>query len=427
MSYFVCHGQKAKAGDIKNIERHIERKNQNYKNKDIDKSRTHMNYDLHSEVYSSYKKRINERVKESYVGTRAIRKDATMMVNFVISSDNDFFKNLSEVQQQEYFKISYEYLRDYFGAENVLSAKVHLDETTPHMHFSAIPLVDGKLNAKNLMNRNFLRKIQSELPKILQYHGFDIERGIEGSKRGHKDTEQYKKEMQSDISSIEIEVENLIKTRKDLKSDLERFRGDLDKVNGISHIYARKTLLGANMVISEDDYNKLVDVTKSLLINNQELGEDLLDLKNKLSYKNEIINEFDNTIRDIKNNLNKKFSDKENMLLSKIQSLEEKIELGYETAKLQAKEELKKEFESRINQLNESLETTERDRNIYKDRYIYYSKENNDLEKENESLKKQIADESNVIRHMSNEFKNEYLRKRRELRERRNRDYEISR
>ena len=47
MSYMVCHGMKSKAGDIKNIEKHIERKNKDYKNKDIDKSKTHLNYDLH--------------------------------------------------------------------------------------------------------------------------------------------------------------------------------------------------------------------------------------------------------------------------------------------------------------------------------------------------------------------------------------------
>ena len=91
------------------------------------------------------------------------------MVNFVISSDQEFFKNLSEERQREYFKISYDYLKDYFGEKNVVSAKVHLDETTPHMHFTAIPLIDGKLNAKKLMNRNFLRKIQIEIyliPKL---------------------------------------------------------------------------------------------------------------------------------------------------------------------------------------------------------------------------------------------------------------------
>ena len=122
MSYMVCHGMKSKAGDIKNIEKHIERKNKDYKNKDIDKSKTHLNYDLHYERYQSYKYRINERIKEEYTGTRAIRKDAIFMVNFVISSDQEFFKNLSEERQREYFKISYDYLKDYFGEKNVVSA-----------------------------------------------------------------------------------------------------------------------------------------------------------------------------------------------------------------------------------------------------------------------------------------------------------------
>ena len=52
MSYMVCHGMKSKAGDIKNIEKHIERKNKDYKNKDIDKSKTHLGFFLKN-FYSS--------------------------------------------------------------------------------------------------------------------------------------------------------------------------------------------------------------------------------------------------------------------------------------------------------------------------------------------------------------------------------------
>ena len=283
MSYFVCHGQKAKSGDVKNIERHIERKNQNYKNKDIDSSKTYLNYDLHNKTYSSYKKRIDDRIKEDYKGTRAIRKDATMMVNFIISSDNDFFKDLSEDQVKEYFKISYEYLRDYFGEKNVISAKVHLDETTPHMHFCAVPLVDGKLNAKSLMTRGFLRQIQKELPEILKIHNFKIDRGIEGSKRSHKDTEQYKKEIELDMFRLERDIE-IKETEKDtIEKRLKASRNALKSMNRLSGINLRKTLIGNNRLISEGEYNDIRNSFSELILDKYNLEDKVSSLESQLN------------------------------------------------------------------------------------------------------------------------------------------------
>lgn len=63
MSYMVCHGMKSKAGDIKNIEKHIERKNKDYKNKDIDKSKTHLNYDLHYERYIELTRELKKNIQ----------------------------------------------------------------------------------------------------------------------------------------------------------------------------------------------------------------------------------------------------------------------------------------------------------------------------------------------------------------------------
>ena len=306
MSYMVCHGMKSKAGDIKNIEKHIERKNKDYKNKDIDKSKTHLNYDLHYERYQSYKYRINERIKEEYTGTRAIRKDAIFMVNFVISSDQEFFKNLSEERQREYFKISYDYLKDYFGEKNVVSAKVHLDETTPHMHFTAIPLIDGKLNAKKLMNRNFLRKIQDEFPKILNDNGFEIERGIEGSKRKHIETETYKKELERQLNKTKLEIDNLKKEQKALESNISDFKSDLDVIEDINAIESKKTFLGQNRAISEGDYEKILLNFTKMALEKQKLEKEILFLKNNSEIKDsnikhlELNKTIDSNYKDIK-------------------------------------------------------------------------------------------------------------------------------
>ena len=69
---------------------------------------------------------------------------------------------------------------DFVGAENVVSAMVHMDEKTPHMHFFHVSVTqDGRLNANKIYTRQSLRKLQSELPAYLQSRGFAIERGVE--------------------------------------------------------------------------------------------------------------------------------------------------------------------------------------------------------------------------------------------------------
>ena len=390
MSYMVCHGMKFKAGDIKNVESHIERKNKSYKNKDIDTSKTKFNYDLHYEKYKTYKNRINERIKEEYTGNRAVRKDAVLMINFLISSDQEFFKNLTEERQREYFKISYDYLKDYFGEKNVISAKVHLDETTPHMHFTAIPLIDGKLNAKKLMNRNFLRRIQDELPKILVDNGFEIERGIEGSKRKHIETETYKKELENQLNKTRLEIDNLKKEQNVLELNISDFKGDLDIVEDINAIETKKTFLGQNRAISESDYERILISFSKMALEKQKLEKEILFLKNNSEIKDTNIKHLESSLEYYKKRKvedEKEFENNLNKLKTKVDELNKTIDNNYKDIKQKVREDHKKTIDKLLNNLNEMYKENEKLKKIseeYKNRASSRLDEIIDLYKEQE-------------------------------------------
>ena len=87
-----------------------------------------------------------------------------------------------------------------WGAENVISAMVHMDEKTPHMHFLHVPVTqEGRLNANKIYTRQSLKKLQSDLPLHLQRCGFTIQRGVEqkpGAARKHLDTREYKQQQE---------------------------------------------------------------------------------------------------------------------------------------------------------------------------------------------------------------------------------------
>lgn len=182
MSFLVAHMQKLKKNNLKGIIDHNERNSDIHSNTDIDISRSHLNYDLVEDRRNGKRllADINEYIKKNYKTDKAIRKDANLVSSWIISSSKDFFENLPEDEIKRYFKTAKDYFEEKFGAENVRFATVHMDETTPHMHIGIVPInSDGKLHFKTIFNRQTLRDIQEELPKILKEKGFDIERGID--------------------------------------------------------------------------------------------------------------------------------------------------------------------------------------------------------------------------------------------------------
>lgn len=91
------------------------------------------------------------------------------MCGLIVTSDKAFFDGLTPEETRRFFEESKAFLTEFVGAENVVSAMVHMDEKTPHMHFLHVPVTpDGRLNANKIYTRQSLRKLQSGLPAHLQ-------------------------------------------------------------------------------------------------------------------------------------------------------------------------------------------------------------------------------------------------------------------
>lgn len=289
MSYVVCHVKKFKSNDVKGMQIHNQRESENSINKDIDSSRTNLNYDLHNQNQINYNKRVKEILEEGYKGNRAIRKDATVMTGTIVSSDREFFNRLNSEQTKLFFETSYNYFKNFYGEKNIIAAQVHLDETTPHMHIMAVPLKeDGRLSAKTMITRESLRRFQSELPKLLQEKGFEINRGIENSKANHKETIELKKDTFEDTKAKIEEYNKLAEIAT------QRFNSLKDTITLVENIKPKKRLLGSNLSISEEDYATLktkAEVSELYAIENKDIKKEICDLKSKLLNLNERIKE----------------------------------------------------------------------------------------------------------------------------------------
>lgn len=294
MSYFACHVEKFKSNDVKGLQIHNQRESSNSKNNDIDQYRTILNYDLHNNNKINYNHRVKEIIAEGYKGAKAIRKDATVMTSTIVTSDKGFFDKLSLEEQKKFFAESYKFLKECYGEKNIVSAVVHMDEKTPHMHLTAVPLTeDGKLSAKTIIDRKFLRHIQKAIPELLQSKGFDIDRGVEGAAKGHTDTDKYKKEQFKKLKAENQELKRqnaelrkgypndtlrnwdinnkLIIENKGLKADKETL---LIQKKAMSEFISEKGLgREAELVVRGKIYEKSNDPKPQSRINNHQIGD----------------------------------------------------------------------------------------------------------------------------------------------------------
>lgn len=194
MPYAILRFQKRKAGGIAACERHNERKKEAYKsNPDIDVEHSKNNYHLVPPPRYTYKKEINRMVAEA--GCK-VRKDSVLMVETLITASPEFMNSLPQEEQKEYFTMALDFLAERVGRQNILSAVVHMDEKTPHMHLCFVPITpDNRLSAKTFLgNQKSLSQWQTDYHERMSSRWNELERGQSSmeTKRKHVPTWLFK-------------------------------------------------------------------------------------------------------------------------------------------------------------------------------------------------------------------------------------------
>lgn len=213
MSKLVARMAKMKSGNLQGIQRHNQRETDNHSNKDIDMSRSFLNYDLVHSHAIHYQEHIKQIIDSQKISTRAVRKDAVLVDEWIITSDLDFFEAKTDIK--EFFQDSVDYFAERCGKQNIAYATVHLDETTPHMHLGIVPMIEGRLSSKQVFDRQALKEIQDELPDYLQEKGHQIERGLKGSEQKHLSVEEFKENrreverMTEQVAQLTLEASTL--------------------------------------------------------------------------------------------------------------------------------------------------------------------------------------------------------------------------
>ena len=181
--YAILRFAKYKGPEISNIEAHNERTKEKYdSNPDVDTSRSHLNFNL---VTPQRKYRAESEKQIAEAGCRT-RSDSVRVVEALVTATPEFFKGKKKSEVKAYFQEALDFIKQNQKPETIISAVVHMDEKTPHMHLSFVPLTkDGRLSAKEIVgNKKKLTWWQDEFWKHMVKKYPNLERGESASETG---------------------------------------------------------------------------------------------------------------------------------------------------------------------------------------------------------------------------------------------------
>lgn len=214
MSYVIARVIKVKSTAIGPMQYHNDRAPGEHLNPDIDPTRTHLNYELHGAdgcfLPRKYAAEVDEKIAANRTSGRKVRRDAVKLVEGIITASPEFFEGKSEEECRRFFEDSYEFVKAYMGAENVIHFTVHMDETTPHAHWGAVPIKDGRLSWKAFFDgRGGLSAFQDRcFEKVGEPWGLD--RGEKHSGRRYQETADKKRDLEREVEELREQKAALI-------------------------------------------------------------------------------------------------------------------------------------------------------------------------------------------------------------------------
>ena len=224
-------------------------------NQEIDPTRSHLNYNLAPEREQGQTSFINERISEVKCHKR---EDVNIMCSWIITVP----KGLDESEHKQFFKEAYDFLCKKYNEKNVISAYVHMDETTPHLHYAFVPVVvdrkkgHEKVSAKEALgwSEKGLQKFHHELSRHMEkVFGRDIGILNGATKEGNKEISELKREtLKSQVKDLEAKKEKLEKQiagqeKKEatLRSKIKGLEGAWMTGVDLDAIQPKETLTGA--------------------------------------------------------------------------------------------------------------------------------------------------------------------------------------
>lgn len=247
MGYFTLDFKKAKGASDARMSDHIERR---VIAPNVDSTRTHLNRELVElpEGVAVRDEAIAHRIKSAGI-KRKITPDQVRAIRVMMSGTHeDMMKIQQDGRMDEWCNDSMEWLHKTFGRENTVSAVLHMDETTPHIHATIVPIVTGerrkakqkqtegkrsyrkkadaaRLCADDVLNRDKLIGYHDDYAKIMDKYG--LQRGVRGSEARHVTTAQYYRDLKRQTGELETDVQQLQSEKDETEKQLKLVKKEI--------------------------------------------------------------------------------------------------------------------------------------------------------------------------------------------------------
>lgn len=275
MGYAVLHMEKTSGTDAA-MSAHIER---TIKPKNADENRTHLNRELiiFPDGVENRTQAIQYRLDTAGL-TRKIGNNQVRAIRVLLTGTHEDMKRItSEGKLDEWCSDNLKYLADTFGRENIVSAVLHMDEQTPHIHATLVPIVKGerkrkkkeeqvkkryrkkptdtaRLCADDIMTRAKLKSYQDTYAQAMS--GYGLQRGIDGSEAKHISTRQYYRDLMQQTEQLRADIGQLQDQKETVHEELKRAKKEVqtEKLKGAATTAATNiaesvgSLFGSNKV-----------------------------------------------------------------------------------------------------------------------------------------------------------------------------------
>ena len=319
MSYAIIRNEKLTRVQAMGAYKHNERKTRNHSNKNIDSTKTELNYYLKKNELSYIKE--FDKIKEKYDLKGQIRSNSNIMCEMVFTSDQKFFDKIGYEESKRYFEESYKFICEYknLGEQNIISAVVHMDEDTPHMHLLFIPVIHTTDKQGNKIDKvccrdfwkgkNSYRDLQNSYFKHISEKGFKLERGklVEVTNREHYSVQEYKRITNFEntkelLNSIKLELPEtpdindfkkiMLNRDEKIKNEIIKPKDDLIKKLYNENISLHKELSKQTTIIDkaekfEKEQKYLLNYNTELKVKCRNLELDFSNKEKELKYKYE--------------------------------------------------------------------------------------------------------------------------------------------
>ncbi|MCE9403990.1 plasmid recombination protein [Bacteroides fragilis] len=256
MGYAVLHLEKAKGTDSR-MSAHIER---TVHPKNADRTRTHLNRELvqFPEGVRNRTQAIAHRIETAGI-RRKVSANQVKAIRILLTGSNKDMKQMeAEGRIEDWCNDSLKWIRETYGEQNLVSAVLHMDEKTPHIHATVIPIVTGerrkagqeeqngkkkyrkknpqdvRLCADDVMARHRLKHYQDTYAQAMNKYG--LQRGVDGSLAKHISTMQYYKQLVEQQDSLQENIENLLGLEEEAMKKLKQVKGEINvqKMKGVA-------------------------------------------------------------------------------------------------------------------------------------------------------------------------------------------------